>query len=271
MMQADYMKLFDTHVHFPSAGSSPSVAEWMHNAQEAGVERCIAVGGSDRLNTAAEAAAVSYPEQVQLAFGFDRDQAVADSSATVDVLAARLAAPSSLSVKVSAVGEIGMDLHYKPESANQQRALFEGQLALAREHMLPVIVHCREAENDVLACLQNHVRCMSGELHEPGVLHCFTGSTEFGKKLVDAGYMISFSGILTFRNASLLRETASKLPIDRLVIETDSPFLAPEPCRGQANEPALVRYVAEVLARIHGCRTSELAEKLWHNACRLFG
>ncbi len=272
MGQVVVMKLFDTHVHFPQAGDSPSVADWMRNAQAAGVVRCVAVGGSGRLNAAAEAAAAAYPEQVQLALGFDRDQAAADNAAIVAALSARLGAADASAVTVAAVGEIGMDLHYKPESSRWQRDLFEAQLALAREYTLPVIVHCREAEQAVLECLQAHARLCSGRISgEPGVLHCFTGSAEFAHKLVDAGYMISFSGIMTFKNAAALRETARTLPLDRLVIETDSPFLAPEPCRGRANEPALVKHVAALLADVRGRPLEELAGQLWSNACRLFG
>lgn len=272
MRQCDEMKFFDTHVHFPQAGAKPSATDWILNAQEAGVKRCVAVGGSQRLNAAAEAAAGAYPAQVQLALGFDRDQASADNSGPVAALKTRLDERNVSVIKVAAVGEIGMDLHYKPESAGRQRDLFEAQLALAREYGLPVIVHCREAEQDVLECLQAHARLCPGRLSaNPGVLHCFTGSAGFADKLVDAGYMISFSGILTFKNASALRETARVLPLDRLVVETDSPFLAPEPCRGRANEPALVKHVALLLADVRGCPAEDLVDKLWDNACRLFG
>ena len=164
-------------------------------------------------------------------------------------------------VRVVGVGEIGLDYHYNSDNRNQQIKLFEQQLEIAKKHALPVAIHTREAEEDTAAILTGDVG---------GVMHCFTSSWNLAKKMLDRGFMFSASGILTFKNADGIRETFSKIPIDRIVIETDAPYCAPVPYRGKVCEPAMVVETARVLAQIHGISMDELETTLVDNVKKLY-
>jgi TatD DNase family protein len=166
--------------------------------------------------------------------------------------------------EVVAIGETGLDYHYQPETAALQQAAFRLHLQAAELTNKPVIVHTRQAQADTLALLRE------AALPQAGVLHCFTESWEMAEQALDLGFYISFSGIVTFRNAEALREVAKKVPADRLLVETDSPYLAPVPHRGKANLPEYVREVAEYLARLRGVSYPELAEQTADNFKRLF-
>jgi TatD DNase family protein len=144
-------------------------------------------------------------------------------------------------------------------------------LDLAAKHRLPVIVHSREADDDTVELLREHVRRWRGDPARIGVLHCFTGTSEFARSVLDLGLMVSFSGIVTFRNADSLRAVAREVPEDRLLIETDTPYLAPVPQRGRPNEPAYVVHVAESLAKIRNDTVEHIAHSTARNALRLFG
>ena len=172
--------------------------------------------------------------------------------------------------KVKAIGEIGLDYHYSRDTSKKQKNLFNAQLALARELDLPVIIHSREADEDTLKALKQHAEESENAPERIGVLHCFTGDKQFASELLKLGYYISFSGIVTFRNADPLRSVAEIIPEDKILIETDSPFLAPEPKRGNRNEPAFVAYVAEKLANVRGTSTEEICRITYKNAVRLF-
>jgi TatD DNase family protein len=256
------MEFYDTHAHFE--GTPLETAAVMGRAMGAGVTRVVAVGGSEALNAGALAAAESYPGNVRLALGFDRDQAVA-AEPEVWVGALRLLAAAR---PLAAVGETGLDFHYHPETAEAQCALFGAQLRLADEWRLPVIIHTREADEATLRVLDETPWHGEGLR---GVVHCFTGDTLFARRLLDRALAVSFSGIVTFRNADRLRESAAAVPDDRLLIETDSPFLAPVPKRGQRNEPAFVTHVAECLADVRGGTAEQIAALTRANAVRLFG
>jgi len=201
---------------------------------------------------------------VRLALGFDRDQAAsAEPEVLVETLR-RLAGAQPL----AAVGETGLDYHYHPETAEAQRALFAAQLRLADEWGLPVIVHTRDADEATLRVLDETPWRGEGLR---GVIHCFTGGKAFAAQLLERQFAISFSGIVTFRNADLLRESAAGVPDERLLIETDAPFLAPVPKRGQRNEPAFVAHVAECLAAVRGTTPERIAELTRQNAQAMFG
>ena len=163
--------------------------------------------------------------------------------------------------RVVGVGEIGLDYHYGSDNRTEQIKLFEQQLEIAKKYALPVAIHTREAEEDTAAILTGDVG---------GVMHCFTSSWDLAKKMLDRGFMFSASGILTFKNATEVRETFEKIPLDRLVIETDAPYCAPVPYRGKTCEPAMVIETARVLAQIKNISTDELAEKLTDNVKRLY-
>lgn len=254
---------FDTHAHFDIFPAPAERRAVLARAAAAGVARIVAVGGSTELNRAALAAAAEAPAQVLASLGFDRDQACATPA--LAVLEDDLARPG-----VVALGEIGLDYHYEPEKAAAQKALFAAQLEIACRRRQPVIVHSREADADTLDLLREHAAAWRGDPERIGVLHCFTGTADFAARLIDLGLMISFSGILTFRNAGPLREVARGLPADRLLIETDTPFLAPVPHRGQRNEPAWVVPVAEALAKIRNDSLERIAHSTTANAERLF-
>lgn len=165
--------------------------------------------------------------------------------------------------KVRAIGEIGLDYYYDHGSREAQHRAFREQLRLARELDLPVIVHTRDAEDDTVAILKEE-----GATH--GVIHCFTGTTALAEATLAMGFHVSFSGVVTFKRSEELRATAKVVPMERLLIETDSPYLAPPPHRGKRNEPAYVVKIAETLAELHGVGLAELAERTTENALRLF-
>jgi TatD DNase family protein len=257
------MTYFDTHAHFYGEASPFETASIMARATDAGVTQLIAVGGSADLNSGAIAVAKAFPAQTRLALGFDRDQAM---SADPEVLVGTLRMLAK-EIPLCAVGETGLDFHYHPETASAQCALFSAQLKLADEWGRPVIIHTREADEQTLRVLDETPWRGRGLR---GVIHCFTGDKAFAAQLLDRQLAISFSGIVTFRNADLLRESAAFVPNDRLLIETDSPFLAPVPMRGQRNEPAFVRHVASCLAQVRQTDEASIASLTAQNAESLF-
>lgn len=166
--------------------------------------------------------------------------------------------------EVQAVGETGLDYHYQPETREQQIDSFRLHLQVANDLNKPVIVHTREAQEDTLKLIREH----SGKA--AGVLHCFTESWEMAEQALELGYYISLSGIVTFKNAEALRDVARRVPLDRLLIETDSPYLAPVPKRGKPNDPSLLPYVAECIASERGIAVADLAKATTENFHRLF-
>jgi len=163
--------------------------------------------------------------------------------------------------QVVGIGEIGLDYHYNTDNRAEQMKLFESQLQIAYEHNLPVAIHTRDAENDTKTILTDKYR---------GVMHCFTSSWDLAKTMLDRGFYFSASGIITFKNAESVRETFIKIPNDRIVIETDSPYCAPIPYRGKVCEPAMVIETAKVLAQIKNLQLSELETILMRNTTRLY-
>ena len=167
--------------------------------------------------------------------------------------------------KVVALGETGLDYHYETESKELQHESFALHLTVGKEVGLPVVVHTREARADTLALIKAH-----GSLEHSGVLHCFTEDWEMAKAALDLNYYISISGIVTFKNADQIRDVVNKMPLDRLLVETDSPYLAPVPFRGKPNEPKYVREVAQYIADLRGLSLQALAEQTSENFYRLF-
>lgn len=243
-------ELFDTHAHFE--GSESEIAETLERAAAAGVTRIMAVGGSESLNRGVELAASSSVEGIKIyrAIGWDRDQ-IAQEPGELDYS------------DVAAVGEIGLDYHYSPDTRKAQIYLMARQLELANGLGLPVVIHTREADDDTLGILR--------EVPSRGIIHCFTGSPKFCRALLDLGFMISISGIVTFRAADNVRESALIVPDDRLLVETDSPFLAPVPLRGSANEPAFITHTAAFLAGLRKMPYEDLAALTMRNAIATLG
>ena len=170
------------------------------------------------------------------------------------------------SERVVAWGEIGLDFHYDNSPRDVQVEVFKRQLRAARECDLPVIIHTREAESETIDILQNDY----AGAERRGIFHCFSGSMGLAQKAVDVGFMISFSGIVTFKKADELRAIAKQVPLERLLIETDCPYLTPVPHRGKRNEPAYVVEVARCLAGVHGIETEAIAELTSENFRRFF-
>lgn len=164
---------------------------------------------------------------------------------------------------VVGVGEIGLDYHFGTETRNAQIKLFERQIEIANEHKLPIAIHTRDAEDDTIAILKNHP-----DAH--GVMHCFTSDWNLARFALDRGFYFSASGILTFKNAESIRETFAKIPMDRIVIETDSPYCAPVPYRGRVCEPAFVIETARVVAQIKNLQMNDLETILFENTKKLY-
>ena len=262
------MRLYDTHCHFEHADPT-EIAALLSRAKAAGVEKLMAVGGSPKLNETA-ALAVQVAEEafvapkVCCALGFDRDQigklrgSEDQSSASDHTLSLRA---SELKTDPVAIGEIGLDYHYSPETREAQMKLFAEQLEEARAKGLPVVIHTREAAADTLALLR--------EIPSRGIIHCFTGGPEEAKAYLDLGFYVSMSGIVTFHAANNVRASALVIPDDRILIETDAPFLAPVPMRGNPNEPAFIRHTCEFLAKLRGTDPEAFAELTFANAERI--
>jgi len=265
--------LTDTHVHFDGLlATGDDIRAIMERAGRSGVSRLIAIGGSSAANRTALEIARAYPGRIRAALGYNRDLAAAfgkqtpdDGKRTMDELEELLKAPEA-----AAIGEIGLDFQHGNETSVAQIALFQSMLLLARERRLPVCVHTRLAEAETLAALREHAAAWQGASGRIGVMHCFTGGAGFARDLLALGFAISFSGILTFKNAGELPAVAALVPDDRLLIETDAPYLAPVPFRGRPNEPAYVRRVAETLAAIRHTSLEKIAEITSRNAARLF-
>jgi TatD DNase family protein len=258
--------MFDTHAHLEMIDSK--VSDIIERAKAASVTRILTAGTTESANSFVLEQSQQFEGIVYGAVAYDRDQTNNDLPQMVASIDKIL---SSAPAGIVAVGETGLDFHYLRETADAQTALFEAQLDLAAKHTLPVIVHSREAENETIACLKSHAAKWSGEPDRIGVIHCFTASQAFAKEALALGFMISFSGILTFKKARELREIAKSLPMERLLVETDAPYLAPEPLRGKKNEPAYLPHTVACLAELRGMSTGEMASVTEANACRLFG
>ncbi len=254
----------DSHFHLDHFALKGTIPDLLSASEDAQVTRMVAIGGSDDANRLALDTAKAHPDVLWSTAGYDRDLCIHWGGDT-SVLRPLLDDP-----KVVALGECGIDYFHKENPADAQKELFGAMLDLAVEVRKPVIVHSREADEDTLAMLTEFSARWPDADRPCAVLHCFTGSKEFASALLDLNLMISFSGILTFRNAAEIRDVAAEIPEDRLLIETDSPYLAPVPHRGQRNQPAFVPHVAECLAEVRGTTPEEIGTVTTANAKRFF-
>ncbi|WP_275544611.1 TatD family hydrolase [Pseudomonas sp. Marseille-Q0931] len=253
--------LIDSHCHLDRldlAAHGGSLDAALEAARTASVGHFLCIGVSADNAATVKGLAERYAD-VDCSVGVHPLDLEPGAEPALDWLLGELAHP-----KVVAIGETGLDYHYEPESAALQQASFRLHLEAARITGKPVIVHTREARADTLALLRE------AALPQAGVLHCFTEDWEMAKAALDIGFYISLSGIVTFRNAEALREVARQVPADRLLVETDSPYLAPVPHRGKPNLPQYVREVAEYLAVLRGVSYEALAEQTSSNFKRLF-
>lgn len=254
----------DSHFHLDSFVHQGTFPELLQSAADAGVDRLIAIGGSDEANQLALDLSEAHPHTLWSTAGYDRDLC-RDWDGDLSRLRPLLAED-----RVVAIGECGIDYFHRDNPPDAQQRLFGAMLDLAVEAGKPVVVHSRDADEDTLAMLRDFSARWPHPDRPCAVLHCFTGSLEFAEALLDLNLMISFSGILTFKNAAPLREVAASLPAERILIETDSPYLAPEPRRGERNQPAYVPHVAACLADLRSTTPGAIAETTTANAARLF-
>ena len=252
--------LFDSHCHLENERFGGDVNETLQRMAEAGVERCL-LAGSDRDTSERIVALAERLPGVYGAVGIHPHEAKTFHDGDLTFFAHWLQMP-----QVVAVGEIGLDYYYDHSPRGVQRAVFERQLAFAYGQGVPAIFHVRDAHGDMLDILAENKNQLPS-----GVLHCYSGSVECAKRYLDMGFYLSFAGPVTFKNARGLVDVAAYCPPDRLLVETDSPYLAPEPMRGKRNEPAFVRFVARRIAEIRGMDPQELASLATQNTCKLFG
>ncbi|MEA5554362.1 TatD family hydrolase [Anabaena cylindrica UHCC 0172] len=258
------MQLIDTHVHLNFDLFQPDLATVRSHWQKSGVVRLVHSCVHPEEFASIQALAHEFPE-ISFAVGLHPLDAAKWDHNTAE----KIKALASSDAKVVAIGEMGLDF-YKAQDYDNQHIVFESQLAIASELNLPVIIHCRDAAPEVRSVLQKW-RESQGEKAR-GVMHCWGGTPEETQWFLDLGFYISFSGTVTFKNAQTIQASAAIVNSDRLLIETDCPFLAPVPKRGEKrNEPAYVLYVAEKLAQLRGETIEAIAHQTTQNACKLFG
>ena len=252
------MYLIDSHCHLDSLDfSNKSIDEVLQDAIRHDVKHCLSVATTLSGYESMRDFLKLYTKQCSFSCGIhplnlEEENYDADRFET-------LASQDN----VIALGETGLDYYYQQDNLEQQQANFKEHIRLGRKLNKPIIVHTRNARQDTLRILkEEHVYS--------GVLHCFTEDIDTAKQLLDIGFYISFSGIITFKNAESLREVARYVPMDRILVETDSPYLAPVPYRGKENQPAYVREVANYLAVLKGVSIDEIARQTTNNFCQLF-
>jgi TatD DNase family protein len=255
------MELIDTHCHLTFEPLAGDVAAVIERSQAAGVTRWITVGTSLEDSRAAIELAGLY-EGMYATVGIHPHEAKSADAAALDELK-----HLGRSGKVVAVGETGLDFHYDFSKQPDQKRVFIAHLEIARELNLPVIVHSRNAFDQTVEILDR-----DGEGLEGVVFHCFSGSAQQAKLLLKRGYHMSFTGVVTFKNAQATREAAKAVPLDRLMVETDCPYMSPEPVRSQKpNEPALMVHTARCLAEVKGVKMDNLAQATTQTAVTFFG
>ncbi|MFQ5514651.1 MAG: TatD family hydrolase [Myxococcota bacterium] len=262
------MSFFDSHTHLGSPELLREADELLERAREADVRGIIAVGAGYGLPANAGALAIAERHRdVWATVGLHPHDASEWGERAATALDGWLAHP-----RVVAVGECGLDYYYEHSARERQRAALRAQIRIALEQKLPLVIHVRaspssrDAFDELLEIFDDESADRVG-----GVIHCFTGDQRFAQDCLARGFDISFSGILTFKKADELRDVARALPLERLLIETDSPLLAPVPRRGRRNEPAFVPHVAACLAELCGRAPEEIAERTWERTHHIFG
>lgn len=255
------MILIDSHAHIQGKEYAGEAATVIERARAAGVEKIIAVGGAGDISSNGEAIALAESfSQVYATIGMhphDAKTVGAEAMKTLKGLAGN--------TKVVAVGETGLDFYYDHSPRDIQRSVFSQFIRMALETGLPIIVHERDAAREASELLRQDG---AGKLR--GVIHCFTGSYDAARAYLDLGFYLSFAGIITFKNADSLREVVRKIPLNRVLVETDSPYLTPVPYRGKRNEPAYVRLVADTVANLRSMSLEDVARVTTENAQSLF-
>ena len=250
--------LFDTHAHLNDPAFDADRESLMESLAAAGVGLVMNAGCSLESSRDIVAMAQRYP-WLYASVGSHPDAADEVNDSVLE----EYRKLCKLSDKVRAIGEIGLDYYYEDIPRDIQQRAFRSQMALAQELDMPVIVHEREAHNDGMAIVREFPKVK-------GVFHCYSGSAEMARQLVNMGWYIGFTGVLTFKNARKAVETAASIPLDRIVLETDCPFMAPEPFRGKRNHPGYLYRMAEKLAEIRGISVEEVHTITTENGKRLY-
>lgn len=256
------MEWIDTHAHLNDERFAERVDSILQQAHAVGVSQTLVIGIDLETSRSAVALAAEHlslyavvgiqPNSLDRVQPDDWDQIL------------RLAREP----KVVGIGESGLDQYWDFAPIQLQREYFFRHLQLSHELELPIVIHCRDAEQEVVEVLEQFAGDQGGPIS--GVMHSFTGSTETAKRCLELGLHISFAGMVTFKKNETLRETAATVPLDRILVETDSPYLAPHPLRGKENQPAYVVHTGACLAQVHGVDVEEFARITTQNACRLF-
>lgn len=251
--------IFDSHAHYDSSKFNEDREELLSSMQENGIGTIVNCGASLKSVTAVVELAEKYPF-IYAAVGLHPDE-------VGDLNEERFAflREQCKKEKVVAVGEIGLDYYWDNESHETQKEWFVRQLKLARELDLPVIIHSRDAAEDTLKIMKEYGKGLRG------VIHCFSYSKELAEEYVKMGFYIGIGGVVTFKNGKKLKEIAAAIPLDRILLETDCPYLAPEPHRGKRNSSLYIPYIAEEIANLKGITYDEVVAQTEENAVRLFG
>lgn len=256
------IELIDSHAHLDDEKFQGDLDAVLERASQAGVRQIVTIATTGQSSIRCVKLAERFP-QLGATVGLQPNNLAQEPADGWDQVLSLVEHS-----RVVALGESGLDRHWDFTPFPQQEDFFARHLELARKHRLPVVIHCRKAEADVVRMLRQDF-----DRHGPvaGVMHSFTGDLTTAEACLAMGLYVSFAGMLTYKNAGDLREVAVKVPLDRVLVETDSPYLAPVPLRGKRNEPALVVHTAACLAELHGVEASVLAEHATRNARQLFG
>ncbi len=251
--------IFDTHAHYDDEAFEEDREELLAQMESAGIGGIVNVGASVRGIRASQELAERYPF-VWAAVGAHPDEVGSLDEETLQWMYGLCQKP-----KTVAVGEIGLDYYWDKESHELQKQWLIRQLEMAKETGLPVNIHSREAAQDTFDIMKEHHAGTTG-----GIIHCFSSSAQMALEYVKLGYYIGIGGVVTFKNARVMKEVAAAVPLDRIVVETDCPYLAPAPNRGKRNSSIYLPLVIEEIARIRGVSAQEVEEATWENAHRVY-
>ena len=253
------MKIFDTHTHLNVDNYFGKEDEEIALAHEMGVSR-LNVVGFDKITIAKSLELSSRFEEVYSTIGWHPTEAGSYNQEVEDMIVSNLSNP-----KVVALGEIGLDYYWMEDSKEVQIEVFKRQIQLSKDYNLPFVVHTRDALEDTYNVIKEVGVGPCG-----GIMHSYSGSLEKAQQLIDLGMTISFSGVVTFKKALDVQEAAQNLPLDKILVETDAPYLAPVPKRGRENHTAYTRYVVDKIAELRGVSAEEIAQATYQNAMRIF-
>src|SRR3954468_8747820 len=251
--------LFDTHAHLNDDQYNEDLEEVITRAQSEGVTNMVVVGFDRKTIQRAMELAENY-EFIFACVGWHPVDAIDMTEEDLVWIEELTAHP-----KVVAIGEMGLDYHWDKSPKDIQKEVFRKQIRLAKKVKLPIVIHNREATADIVDILKEE-----GAEEVGGIMHCFSGSPEVAKECIKMNFYISLGGPVTFKNAKKPKEVAAEVPLDKLLIETDCPYLAPHPYRGKRNEPAYVKLVAEQIAELKGISLADVAKKTTENAKKIF-